>query len=220
MFKTENRVSNGRGIVLRETDAGESGKKLVLLLKTAGKMTVSARGARLPKSKFLAGSQLFTYADFVFYNGSSFTAVSQIDVIEGFARIRSDYDAFCCAAYFAEVCDKFILAGDPCDETLRLLLKSLQALSGGRHSVVFICAVFELKFLQLNGFSPEYDMCEAPMLSKEGGAVFMHILNSAVADVYKFGVPEHVAAALKRASGFFMRTHLDLQLKSRKLLDF
>ena len=220
MYKTENRVQKGRGVILCEAPSGESGKRLTLLLKERGKITASAPSARKPKSKLLAGSQLFTYADFVFFSNGSFTAVTQIDVIESFAPLRGDYDIFCCAAYFVDICNQFVLSNAPCDDTLLLLLKSFLTLAKDRHAPILTCAVFELKFLQLNGFSPEYDEMYQTRLSDAAKAVLRYVLDSPVSLVYRFTCSTRTAAELKRAADTFIRANLELNLKSRKLLDF
>ena len=61
-----------RGIVLREQAKGESNKQIVLLAQGVGRVLLSARGARRVKSKLLAATQLFCYADFVVYEGRAF----------------------------------------------------------------------------------------------------------------------------------------------------
>ena len=48
------------GVVLRETPLGETGKRLVVLAKDLGKITVSAKGAKSAKSRLSAPSQMFT----------------------------------------------------------------------------------------------------------------------------------------------------------------
>ena len=148
-----------RGIVLKQTPVGESDMYVDLLLKDIGKLSVSARGARKLISKFLAGTQQFTYADFVIYNGGRFNCMSQIDVIEGFYGLRNDYDKFCYGSYFLELCNKAIIPGEECDDVLKLLLKTLSVVSNGKVCPELAARVFELKFLQLNGYFPEYKTC-------------------------------------------------------------
>ena len=53
-----------RGLVLRTVDVGDYDCVLTLLTAQEGKISVFARGAKRPKSPFLAVSQLFCCADY------------------------------------------------------------------------------------------------------------------------------------------------------------
>lgn len=235
-----------RGIVLREHPVGESDKYVHLLLKGIGKLSVSARGARKPSSKFLAGTQSFTYADFIIYDGGKFYAMSQIDIIEGFYGLRNDYDKLCYGNYFLELCDRVIIPGIECDEVLLLLLKTLSALSKDRISTEFAARVFELKFLQLNGYSPELEICsicgealshniffhiygcichECSKKSPDSFPVTIglmkalsYIANASPANVFSFEVGSGTLEGLKRASEFIFNAHINVRINSRKNL--
>ena len=58
-------ISTIRGIVIKETFSGDSDKYIIIFAKDIGKVSVFAKGARKLKSKFLAGTALFTYGDFI-----------------------------------------------------------------------------------------------------------------------------------------------------------
>jgi DNA repair protein RecO (recombination protein O) len=148
-----------RGVVLKETPVGESDKIITLLTKERGKISVSARGARKTKSKYLAGTQLFTYSDFVLFDGKRFYSVTQIDIIENFYAIRREYDKLCCGNLFVEMCDKLILENMPCEDILFLLLKALLALARDRTRPQLVSRAFEFKFMQLSGYAPEMTRC-------------------------------------------------------------
>lgn len=236
----------GRGIVLRELEVGESDKLVTLLLKERGKVTVSARGARKPKSKFMAGTQLFTYSDFVLRDGKTFFSLAQVDVIESFYPIRSDYDKLCHASCFLELTGKILMENMGCDEILLLLLKSLTALQTGRLDNRLVACVFEFKFMQYNGLAPETTHCGCcegeltePVFFGEEGCVcrrcrtesrhwtslsagalraLRYILGTELANLFRFTVSEAVLRELEHASALYLRTHFDVSLKSKTLL--
>ena len=83
-----------RGIVLREQAKGESNKQIVLLAQGVGRVLLSARGARRAKSKLLAATQLFCYADFVVYEGRGFYSVTQAELKKSFYGLRLYMDKF------------------------------------------------------------------------------------------------------------------------------
>ena len=148
-----------RGLVLREYEAGESDKRLVILCKDHGRLLVYVRGARKPKSKFLAASQLLTYGDFVLADGRQFYSMTQAEIIESFYPIRQDYDLLCHAAYIIEICEKAVPERSPCDELLRLALKSLQHISLQDIPPKQTTVVFLFRFFLFYGLAPEMDSC-------------------------------------------------------------
>lgn len=151
-----------RGVVLREYEAGESDKRLTLLCKEYGRLTVYARGARKAKSKFIAAAQLFTYADFVLCDGRQFYSVAQADVIEGFFGLRNDYERLCHAHLALEVCEKTVLDNTPCDDLLLLLLKTLTRLSRPAQYPMppaQVSCVFLFRFFLYYGLAPQIDEC-------------------------------------------------------------
>ena len=197
-----------RGIVLRENPVGETDKYVDLLLKGIGKLSVSARGARKPGSKFLAGTQPFTYSDFVIYDSGKFNTMSQIDIIEGFYGLRNDYDKLCTGNYFLELCNKVIIPGEECDDLLLLLLKTLSALARDKVTPNIAARVFEVKFLQFNGYSPELEDCNA----------LDYISNADFSTMFSFNATQKTLDELKRGFETAFNYHIGIPIKSRELI--
>lgn len=233
-----------RGIVLKETPVGECDKFITLFLKDRGKVSISAKGARRAKSKFLAGTQVFTYSDFVIYDGGRFNALAQVDIIESFYHLRNNYDTLCYGAYFLELCDHVILENSPCNLSLLLLLKSLTMLQSSLLPPALVGLIFEFKFLQINGFAPELECCsscglEEAVLSyfgtqgllckrcvsgpvhkiSEAGIFAMHyILNHDITDVFSFNLKENLLSELSDVSRLFTIAHAGGALKSHAFI--
>ena len=148
-----------RAIVLREYEAGESDKRLLLLCKEHGRIFAYARGARKPKSKFLAAAQLFTYADFVLVQGQGFYSVAQADMIENFYALRQDYDILMTACDLVGYCEKTLWDNINCDELILLLLKSFSHLSKGRVPAEQVKCVFLYRFFMFHGIQLQADTC-------------------------------------------------------------
>jgi len=148
-----------RALILREYEAGESDKRLILLCKGHGRLTVYARGARKVKSKFLAASQMLTYGDYVLADGRQFYSLCQAEVIENFYPIRQDYDLLCHAQKILDICEKRLPERTPCDDTLLLTLKTLQHISKGQKDPRQAEAVFLFRFFLLSGLAPEMNEC-------------------------------------------------------------
>lgn len=148
-----------RGIVLKEYEAGESDKRLLLLCKGHGKLLVYARGACKPSSKFMASSQVFTYSDFVLAKGAGFHSVTQAEVIESFYPLRQDYDRLIAACEIAKIIERTLWDNINCDELLLLTLRSLSNLSKGNLPPLQITCVFLFRFFIFHGIQPMLDEC-------------------------------------------------------------
>ncbi len=131
-----------RGIVLREQAKGESNKQIVLLAQGVGRVLLSARGARRAKSKLLAATQLFCYADFVVYEGKGFYSVTQAELKNSFYGLRLDMDKFSEGMYLAELTERSCPAGMEQDAVLELLYYAFQdsifVLDAVRRAVRFV----------------------------------------------------------------------------------
>jgi len=231
-----------RGLVLREYEAGESDKRLVIFCKGQGRLLVYARGARKPSSKFMAAAQLFTYADFVLTQGRGFHALAQAQVIESFYPLREDYDRLMAAHLVAEVCEKTLWDDLESDSLLLLALKSLSVLAKGKILPLQVACVFLFRFFDVHGLRPQTDACiicntKMPSAAKtaicpEGlvcdthkpalyrrlsnGAVcaLQHILDSQLAQAYRFEAGESILQELRNAANFLWKIHFDWELRS------
>ncbi|MCL2202343.1 MAG: DNA repair protein RecO [Defluviitaleaceae bacterium] len=230
-----------RALVLREYEAGESDKRLLLLCKGVGRLSVYARGARKPKSKFIAAAQLFTYSDLVIAEGRGFHSLAQASVIENFYNLRTDYDALCCAHVITEICEKTILESENCDELLQLTLKALNHL----HKTPTLpplqtLAVFMLRFFAWYGVAPGLEKCcvcgrEALFLCAEGLtcnshpttkipishpslAALRHIFDKDAAQAFLFTATPAIIQEINNAAQLLWRHHFDWELRSAGFL--
>jgi len=217
------------GVVLREYDAGEANKRLVLLTEGRGKITVFSRGAKKTGTKLATG--LFDCNEFVIFDGGSFLSLAQTTCLHGFgATISSNFEAFVYASSFLEILDKIILTGMDAKAALRLLLRGLAELSAGR-SPHGVFAVFMFKLLQKEGFAPmldgEYFTAEGLAANDGPGAIrfdpaasdaLAYILNTDGKRAFAFDASEDVLARLCAAARLFLSANVDVDLKSLILI--
>ncbi len=213
-----------RGIVIKETPVGESDKIITILTKEKGKVTVSARGARKPKSKYLSSCELFAYSDFVIYTARKFPSVASASLIENFYNLRRDIKGLAAAAYFADFLNRQIYEGVECPEILLLILTALKKLSSGRTEPLFASYVFELKYLSLNGMLPDFsDYTSSGFKKKENilpGTLkaLGYISSCDVKNVFNFNVSAQVLSQLKKIRADMYENLSDVQLKSYDFL--
>ena len=228
------------GIVLRESKSGESDKMLTVLLKGKGKVSVYARGARKLKSSFCVSCSLFCYSDFVLFQKSDFLSLTSADVINPYTKIQSDYDAFRCACFMAEMVDKIILREMDTEKILKLLALSLNALDKGIDPDI-VRPAFAFRIMSYEGFIPVLDSCrscktaEASYFSGEGlvckdcacvcdvfiskGAIraIDYIVNAETKRMFSFQLDGHVKRELLAACDLFVKQNLGIVFKSDSL---
>lgn len=85
------KIKKTYGLVLSEANSGDYDKVLTILTSNMGKITVFAKGARRPKSVLLAPTQVFSFSNFVLYEGKTMFYINSADIVDVFYDIRFDY---------------------------------------------------------------------------------------------------------------------------------
>ena len=213
------------GIVLREYDAGENNKRLVLLTRQHGKMTVFARGAKRTGSKLAAA--LFSYNEFVIFEGSGFHSLNAVVPVHMFGdAFAEDYDKFCFACCFLEMVDKMVLSDMDMSEVLQILLCALAELAReNRHKPATVFGVFAIKLLKAEGFAPLVTEAghvqtgeNTLQLSAEAARALTYILEASPKEMFAFKASDDVSERLYRAARLFVAESLDFKLKSLEMI--
>lgn len=147
------------GMVLSAMPIGEYDKRLVILTREMGKISVFAKGARRPNSAFLACSQPLVFGEFSLYTGRSSYSLAAADVKNYFEELREDFDGLCYAFYFCEFSDYLTRENNDESLILKLLYQSLRALTRKNIDFALIRLIFELKIVALSGEAPQVFEC-------------------------------------------------------------
>ncbi|MEA5083984.1 MAG: DNA repair protein RecO [Lachnospiraceae bacterium] len=150
-----------KGIVLKEYQSGESSKRIVVLTGERGTITLSVKGGKNTKSKYLAATQMFCYSEFVVYEGKGFHSVTSAEVIESFYNLRNDIGKLAYSAYMMELLEKTVFEGMHSEDVLKLTLKTLWVMAKTDIDILLAVSIFEIKYLQMNGFLGEGDKCSS-----------------------------------------------------------
>ncbi|MGN1473982.1 MAG: DNA repair protein RecO [Eubacteriales bacterium] len=156
-----------RGVVLRATDVGDNDRLLTLLTAEHGRITVSAKGARSLKSRYMPVSQQFAYADFTFTERGGYRWLSDAALLESFFSVRRNLPTLALACYCMSVTESLALENSPDPELLRLILNTLHILCGEKYPVTHVKAVFEFAAAACGGFMPESAECGSCGTQKE-----------------------------------------------------
>ncbi|NMB97410.1 MAG: DNA repair protein RecO [Clostridiaceae bacterium] len=148
-----------KGIVLKEVYTGEADKIITILSKEHGKMSVFAKGARRPKSRFIACTQFLCYSEFLLFKGQDMYTINGCDVIETFSKLGSDIVKLTYAAHMIDIVYDTIQEGQYSAKELRLLLNTLYFLLNSSKSPDLVTCIFELRYLCILGYAPYIKGC-------------------------------------------------------------
>lgn len=147
------------GFVLRSRKYKEADNLLTIFTRKAGKINAVAKGAFRPKSSLLAGTQAFSYSEFVLYKGRSLYTVRQCDVKEIFYPLREDLKKLSYAAYLIELIESVITEGQTNNEVFDLLGETLYILKERDIEINSIVRAFEIKLMNYIGYRPYLANC-------------------------------------------------------------
>ncbi|MCL2589217.1 MAG: DNA repair protein RecO, partial [Oscillospiraceae bacterium] len=125
----------------------------------AGKLTVSARGARKKIGKYTAASQLLAFSELDLYERNGRWSIREGRVVELFDGLRRDILLLSVGAYFAELLEAVSDVDYIDPELLKLGLRGLHVLSGGVQDPRLVKAAFELRLMGVSGYAPELSGC-------------------------------------------------------------
>lgn len=146
------------GIVIRTIDYGESNKIVTLYTREHGKIGVMSRGAKKPKSRLAAVSQLFIYGTFLFQRSPGLGTLNQAEIIDSFREVRHDLFRASYATYIVEMIDKLTEEKQPNPYLFELLYQTIHYLNEGIDADVLL-RIYEMKMLAVAGILPQLDEC-------------------------------------------------------------
>lgn len=167
------------GLVLKECAIGESDKLLTILTLEKGKVCLSAKGVRSPKSKNIALCRPFIYANFEYYekNGRYWLASGSIN--DSFFGLNADIEALSLAAYVVDVANELSGEEAPDEILLRVVLNTLYAIEKKLRPLELIKGAFEFFVSAHAGFMPNLDCCESCGQAAEG-AFCLDVMNGSL----------------------------------------
>lgn len=237
-----------KGLVLHEMPIGDYDKRLVLLTKEYGKITVFSKGARKANSKMLAGSQIFSYGDYMLYKGKNSYNVNQVHLIESFHRLRNTIEGLTYGLYTLEFAEYISSENNPNHELMRLILKTLKILEKNKISYELVKNIFELKGMSFMGYSPWVLNCVTCgseqelnyFSSREGGVLcnqcsmrdkgaikisetthytMQYILSTQLNELYKFKLTNNILHEFNLVMRQFTQYNLNKKFKTLEFLN-
>lgn len=147
------------GVVSFSAPAGEYDRRLVLLTRELGRITVFAGGARRPTCPYIAACRAFTFARFSLTQSRTVYRLKSAQIVESFEALARDFDAVSYGTYFLELSGYFSEENVEAGELVNLLFVSLKALLKPVLPKRLVRCVFELRILVINGEAPQVFEC-------------------------------------------------------------
>lgn len=103
-------IVQSKAIVLRVTDFQESSRIALLFTRDQGKLSVIAKGARSPKSKFISKLEPGNLLDVIYYHkqGRSIQTLSEATLLETYAFTSYKPDLFTCKLAFTDLLGRLL----------------------------------------------------------------------------------------------------------------
>jgi DNA repair protein RecO (recombination protein O) len=147
------------GLVIKEVNTGEADKIVTILSGEYGKMSIIARGARRPRSRFTACTQFLCYSKFLLFRGREIHTINSCEVIESFSEVGNDLIKLTYASHIVDIIYDTVQEEQPANKTLKLLLNTLYYLIKTDRSPELITRIFELRYLCILGYAPYVKGC-------------------------------------------------------------
>lgn len=147
------------GVVSFSAPAGEYDRRLVLLTRELGRITVFAGGARRPTCPYIAACRAFTFARFSLTRSRTAYRLRSAQIVESFEALAKDFDAVSYGTYFLELGGYFSEENVEAEDQVNLIFVSLKALLKPAISKRLVRFIFELRILAINGEAPQVFSC-------------------------------------------------------------
>ncbi len=204
------------GIILKQAPIGEYDRRICLLTKERGKISVFAKGARKPGNRFTASTNPFCFGFFKLYEGKNSYTIAEVDIKNYFEELLTDFEGAYYGIYFTEVADYYTRENNDERQMLKLLYQTLKALSVPSLPNKLIKCIFELKTIQINGEYPGAPNEED--LDPSTTYALSYLEASSVEKLYTFTVNDKVLDQLTQIADRYRKKYMAHEFKSLEIL--
>jgi len=206
------------GIVLKAEPIGEYDRRVVLLTKEKGKISVFARGALRPNNRFVACTNPFVFGNFELYAGSNSYSLSKVEVKDYFETFRTNLDLTFYGTYFLEIADYYGRENTDNIGLMRLLYMALKQLAETDVSPDFVKTVFEMKAIMLEGEFP--GIPEESDLPESGRKAVAYVYQAKPENSFTFKLSDETFKKLEGQVDVICRNTFDREFNSLSMIRF
>lgn len=205
------------GLVLKAEPIGEYDRRVVLLTREKGKITVFARGARRQNNRFLATTTPFCFGEFKLFAGQNSYSLSEANITNYFEEVRSDFELAFYGMYFLEMADYYTRENSDEKQLLKLLYQSLKALAHPSLNRDFVKMIYEIKAIMINGEFPGVPEKRNDLSGAD--RAIRHLWDTPAQNVYSFRVSDAVQKELSARCEEIRKRVIDKEFKSLEMLN-
>ena len=155
-------IGKTKAIVLRTRRMGETSKLVTLYTEEFGKISVTAKGARRPKSKFGAGLEVMTEIQAVCYvrDDRDLHTLSDCEVLRTFPQLLNDIQRMAYGSGACEMVDRLTIDGEPAERLYRCLIGVLAGFEEVESAQIEpLFWYYQLRVADALGYRPELSCC-------------------------------------------------------------
>lgn len=203
------------GLVLNSASSRDFDKRLCVLTKEQGKITVWASGAKKPGSPLMAATRNFVFGAFSVTKGRVGYNLRSVKVNEYFEDIALDLVHACYGSYLLELAELVAQENLPAEELVNLIYLSLRAILKESIPNELVRRIYELRVLLLNG---EYT--ELPPLEASDACCYawQYVLESPLTKLYTFTLTPGVLIEFSQNVDLVLRDALPYHFRSLEIL--
>jgi DNA repair protein RecO (recombination protein O) len=160
-------------IVLKKLNFRDTSRIVNLLTKDFGRLSIIAKGARDPKSRFGPILDTFNHLQIVIYRkeGRDLHLLSQCDLLTRFAGLTGDLDRLAAAMSVLDLVSATSQYGEENRALFGVVMESFRAIDAGNDPQT-VLLYFQSRLLCLLGFQPDLScctVCKMPVDPTAGG---------------------------------------------------
>ena len=152
-------IVNTKGMVLRAAPYREHDRILTLLTEDLGRVSVMANAVRSVRSHNKGAVMPYGYAEYTLSKKGDFYHLRGSDMLLQPIKPGASIETLALCAYFSQLCEDACTDVESCRELLRLLVNGICIAAKEDRSREWVKGVFELRFLTLIGYMPDFFSC-------------------------------------------------------------
>lgn len=151
-------IQKTEAVVLKREEFRETSLILTFFTRDFGKIKGLAKGVRVSQSKWGSNFSTCSYNLILFYPRKTLSLITEAELVKDFVEDFSSMEKNILANYFLELLDSVMPLEDKNEKVFNFLIKILSALIK-EVDILKLLYIFEIKILQLIGFSPQVNLC-------------------------------------------------------------
>lgn len=203
------------GIIIGSAPIRDFDKRLTLLTKEKGKMTVWAPGAKRPGSDMMAATRNFVFGTFTLKQGRTGYSLRGVQVNHYFEEIAYDLVYACYGSYILEFAGYVAQEDMEAAEMLSLVYLALKAVMNPNLPNELVRRVYELKMMQMEG---EYTQSPPYQCSPACAYAWQFVLETPVSRLFTFTLKEEVLREFSEGVEYNLRHFAPWNFKSLDIL--